>query len=204
MTVAIADAVAATETPSPVSTSSNVAATKRVVRRSRGQTPARFAVELPRPQHRFLKRFALNEDSDASSVVRALDRKPIASAPMAARSPGRHYARGLQDRPITRAIVVPADRMWRCELRLRGQLTGVRGPHAARLSANWPARWSVQRPQLTRCSRTARASCLAARAAGVSVSSQKNRVSAASRSRVCSLGSSLTGPSSAIVWVTLP
>ena len=72
MTVAIADAVAATETPSPVSTSSNVAATKRVVRRSRGQTPARFTVELPRPQHRFLKRFALNEDSDASSVVRAL------------------------------------------------------------------------------------------------------------------------------------
>jgi Arc/MetJ-type ribon-helix-helix transcriptional regulator len=72
MTVAIADAVAATETPSPVSTSSNVAATKRVVRRSRGQTPARFTVELPHPQHRFLKRFALNEDSDASSVVRAL------------------------------------------------------------------------------------------------------------------------------------
>ncbi|MGZ6565678.1 MAG: wax ester/triacylglycerol synthase domain-containing protein [Solirubrobacteraceae bacterium] len=72
MTVAIADAVAATETPSPVSTSSNVAATKRVVRRSRGQTPARFTVELPRPQHRFLKRSALNEDSDASSVVRAL------------------------------------------------------------------------------------------------------------------------------------
>jgi len=38
----------------------------------RTDAPARFTVELPRPQHRFVKRFALEVDSDASSVTRAL------------------------------------------------------------------------------------------------------------------------------------
>jgi hypothetical protein len=40
--------------------------------RHRAETPARFTVELPRPQHRFVKRFALEADSDASTVTRAL------------------------------------------------------------------------------------------------------------------------------------
>ncbi len=40
--------------------------------RSRADTPARFTVELPRAQHRFVKRFALDADSDASRVARAL------------------------------------------------------------------------------------------------------------------------------------
>lgn len=40
--------------------------------RPRAETPARFTVELPRPQHRFVKRFALEADTDASTVTRAL------------------------------------------------------------------------------------------------------------------------------------
>jgi hypothetical protein len=40
--------------------------------RSRAETPARFTVELPRTQHRFVKRFALDADTDASTVTRAL------------------------------------------------------------------------------------------------------------------------------------
>lgn len=39
---------------------------------TRADKPARFTVELPRTQHRFLKRFALEADSDASAVTRAL------------------------------------------------------------------------------------------------------------------------------------
>ena len=38
----------------------------------RTDAPARFTVELPRPQHRFVKRFALEADTDASTVTRAL------------------------------------------------------------------------------------------------------------------------------------
>lgn len=38
----------------------------------RADTPARFTVELSRPQHRFVKRFALEADSDASAITRAL------------------------------------------------------------------------------------------------------------------------------------
>lgn len=36
------------------------------------ELPARFTVELQRSQHRYLKRFAMDADSDASSVIRAL------------------------------------------------------------------------------------------------------------------------------------
>jgi len=41
-------------------------------RRSQAGAPARFTFELSRPQHRFVKRFALEADIDASSVARAL------------------------------------------------------------------------------------------------------------------------------------
>ena len=52
--------------PSAVATEADAPATPR------RQTPARFTVELPREQHRFVKRFALDADSDASTVTRAL------------------------------------------------------------------------------------------------------------------------------------
>lgn len=54
---AIAPAPTSTTAPSPT---------------RRQGAPARFTVELPRQQHRFVKRFALDADTDASSVTRAL------------------------------------------------------------------------------------------------------------------------------------
>jgi len=45
------------------------------VSRRRVAGPARFTVELPRDQHRFIKQFALSADSDASTVTRILFRQ---------------------------------------------------------------------------------------------------------------------------------
>lgn len=42
--------------------------------RRRADGPARFTVELPRQQHRFVKQFALSADTDASTVTRILFR----------------------------------------------------------------------------------------------------------------------------------
>jgi hypothetical protein len=57
--------------PTVVASSPTAINSERPVR-SRAETPARFTVELPRAQHRFVKRFALEADSDASTVTRAL------------------------------------------------------------------------------------------------------------------------------------
>lgn len=38
----------------------------------RGDRPVRFTLDLAREQHRFLKLFAVNAETDASVVVRAL------------------------------------------------------------------------------------------------------------------------------------
>lgn len=40
--------------------------------RPRPPKPVRFTLDLNREQHHFLKRFALDADTDASAVVRAL------------------------------------------------------------------------------------------------------------------------------------
>lgn len=45
------------------------------VSRRRAAGPARFTVELPREQHRFIKQFALSADTDASAVTRVLFRQ---------------------------------------------------------------------------------------------------------------------------------
>lgn len=50
----------------------DVGATENTVTRAGTTKPVRISVDLPKEQHRFLRRFALDADTDGMRIVRAL------------------------------------------------------------------------------------------------------------------------------------